>query len=107
MTFHDDMAAGYAATGATLPLGRPFADPGAPDTAVEVGIPLPLANRHGLIAGATGTGKTRTLQLLAEGLSAAGGWLSRTLRPRITADTGEAAERQSVVETRKRDRDVW
>lgn len=33
---------------------------------------LKLANRHGLIAGATGTGKTVTLQILAEGLSAAG-----------------------------------
>jgi DNA helicase HerA-like ATPase len=33
---------------------------------------LGLANRHGLIAGATGTGKTVTLQILAEGLSAAG-----------------------------------
>ncbi len=33
---------------------------------------LKYANRHGLIAGATGTGKTVTLQILAEGLSAAG-----------------------------------
>ncbi len=33
---------------------------------------LALTNRHGLIAGATGTGKTVTLQILAEGLSAAG-----------------------------------
>ena len=33
---------------------------------------LALANRHGLIAGATGTGKTVTLRVLAEGLSAAG-----------------------------------
>ena len=33
---------------------------------------LPLANRHGLIAGATGTGKTVTLQRMAEGFSAAG-----------------------------------
>jgi DNA helicase HerA-like ATPase len=33
---------------------------------------LPLANRHGLVAGATGTGKTITLQVLAEGLSRAG-----------------------------------
>ncbi|MFN2475020.1 MAG: helicase HerA-like domain-containing protein, partial [Chthoniobacterales bacterium] len=31
-----------------------------------------LANRHGLIAGATGTGKTVTLQTLAEGFSARG-----------------------------------
>ncbi|MFO1185443.1 MAG: helicase HerA-like domain-containing protein [Bauldia sp.] len=33
---------------------------------------LPLANRHGLVTGATGTGKTVTLQVLAEGLSRAG-----------------------------------
>jgi DNA helicase HerA-like ATPase len=37
-----------------------------------VGIPLAMVNRHGLIAGATGTGKTKTLQLIAEQLSAAG-----------------------------------
>src|SRR5258708_13468527 len=33
---------------------------------------MPLANRHGLITGATGTGKPVTLQVLAEGLSRAG-----------------------------------
>src|SRR5580704_10380800 len=33
---------------------------------------LPLGNRHGLVAGATGTGKTVTLQVLAEGFSRAG-----------------------------------
>ena len=37
-----------------------------------VSIPIPMINRHGLIAGATGTGKTRTLQLITEQLSAAG-----------------------------------
>ncbi|SDY38746.1 hypothetical protein SAMN05444340_1072 [Citreimonas salinaria] len=36
------------------------------------GLMLKYANRHGLIAGATGTGKTVTLQIIAEGLSAAG-----------------------------------
>lgn len=36
------------------------------------GIELSLANRHGLVTGATGTGKTVTLQVLAEGFSAAG-----------------------------------
>ena len=35
-------------------------------------IPLSMMNRHGLIAGATGTGKTKSLQLIAEQLSAAG-----------------------------------
>ena len=38
----------------------------------RVELALGLANRHGLIAGATGTGKTVTLQILAEGFSAAG-----------------------------------
>ena len=49
------------------------------DDAVFVGksskpefLALPLANRHGLVAGATGTGKTVTLQVIAEGLSRAG-----------------------------------
>ncbi len=37
-----------------------------------VRIPLAMLNRHGLIAGATGTGKTKSLQLIAEQLSAAG-----------------------------------
>jgi len=37
-----------------------------------VNIPLNTLNRHGLIAGATGTGKTKTLQILAEELSKKG-----------------------------------
>src|SRR4029078_2456214 len=37
-----------------------------------VRVPLKTTNRHGLIAGATGTGKTRTLQVIAEQLSVAG-----------------------------------
>ncbi len=40
--------------------------------ATKQGLLLKYANRHGLIAGATGTGKTVTLQILAEGFSAAG-----------------------------------
>ena len=39
---------------------------------VPVRIPLSMINRHGLVAGATGTGKTKTLQVLAEQLSAHG-----------------------------------
>lgn len=37
-----------------------------------VSLPLRLMNRHGLVTGATGTGKTRTLQTIVEQLSAAG-----------------------------------
>ena len=38
-------------------------------TGAHVKIPLKTMNRHGLIAGATGTGKTKSLQVLAENLS--------------------------------------
>lgn len=41
-------------------------------TEAQVNLPLRMMNRHGLVAGATGSGKTRTLQVLAEQLSAAG-----------------------------------
>jgi DNA helicase HerA-like ATPase len=41
-------------------------------TGTDVCIPLKTMNRHGLIAGATGTGKTKSLQLIAEALSDAG-----------------------------------
>src|SRR6187455_2119001 len=60
-----------AGTAAVVRLGAPVHD-GQCDPEPLIGVPLAMLNRHGLIAGATGTGKTKTLQLLAEGLSAAG-----------------------------------
>ena len=45
---------------------------GVADPTALVRIPLAMFNRHGLVAGATGTGKTKTLQVIAEQLSAAG-----------------------------------
>ena len=45
---------------------------GEPVPAAQIRIPIAMVNRHGLVAGATGTGKTKTLQVLAEQLSAAG-----------------------------------
>lgn len=65
------IASGYRFDGETLPLGVAL-DDGEPVPAARVGLPLAMMNRHGLVAGATGTGKTRTLQLMAEGLSDAG-----------------------------------
>lgn len=49
-----------------------FIGGGGPDYATKQFLDLGYANRHGLIAGATGTGKTVTLQILAEGFANAG-----------------------------------
>jgi len=63
---------GYTCKGDSIILGGAMLD-GAPlggDTLVR--IPLKTMNRHGLIAGATGTGKTKTLQVISEHLSEKG-----------------------------------
>jgi len=65
------IAAGYAVEGQALELGAVVVD-GVVDPAAQIRIPLATVNRHGLVAGATGTGKTKSLQLIAEQLSAAG-----------------------------------
>lgn len=66
-----EIASGYAFAGPALDLGALLWD-GACLPDAQVRIPLPMLNRHGLVAGATGTGKTKTLQLIAEQLSAQG-----------------------------------
>src|SRR5881227_3106127 len=65
------IADGYAVAGQALELGTVVVD-GEVDPTAQIRIPLATINRHGLVAGATGTGKTKTLQLIAEQLSAAG-----------------------------------
>jgi DNA double-strand break repair helicase HerA and related ATPase len=65
------IADGYAVAGQALELGAVVVD-GTADPTAQIRIPLATINRHGLVAGATGTGKTKTLQLIAEQLSAAG-----------------------------------
>ncbi|WP_134741003.1 helicase HerA-like domain-containing protein [Nocardioides sp. 503] len=65
------VAPGYAFEGAVLELGGLMLDAETLSD-VRIRIPLAMVNRHGLVAGATGTGKTKTLQLLAEQLSAQG-----------------------------------
>src|SRR6201996_413221 len=65
------IAQGYAVQGQALELGTVVVD-GEADPTAQIRIPLATINRHGLVAGATGTGKTKTLQLIAEQLSAAG-----------------------------------
>ena len=69
--FAATVASGYATEGAALELGRGV-HAGTLHPEARVALPLRTLNRHGLIAGATGTGKTKTLQVMAEQLSAAG-----------------------------------
>lgn len=64
------IAEGYAFEGETLDIGALVNTDPVPDA--QIRIPLGMLNRHGLVAGATGTGKTRTLQGLAEQLAAKG-----------------------------------
>lgn len=68
--YAQEVRAGYSTENA-IPVGVYMEDK-QPIPSIPVTLPLAMLNRHGLIAGATGTGKTRTLQLLAEGLSTAG-----------------------------------
>jgi len=59
---------GYTTKGDFITMGAAMLD-GETITNAHVKIPLKTLNRHGLIAGATGTGKTKTLQIIAENLS--------------------------------------
>ncbi|MGC3995617.1 MAG: DUF853 family protein [Propionicimonas sp.] len=67
----ETIKAGYTFDNPSIDLGVLMVD-GDPDPDVRIRLSMSMLNRHGLVAGATGTGKTRTLQLLAEQISAAG-----------------------------------
>ncbi len=69
--FIEHIQSGYAPKGDFITLGAAMLK-GVPYPEAQVKIPLKTLNRHGLIAGATGTGKTKTLQILAENLSKKG-----------------------------------
>src|SRR6476646_3549986 len=59
---------GYNFKGETIKIGRAVLD-NKPVEGADVFLPMKTFNRHGLIAGATGTGKTKSLQMISEGLS--------------------------------------
>ena len=69
--FIQELSTRYAPKGEFITLGKAMLD-GEVVTEVDVTIPLKTINRHGLIAGATGTGKTKTVQVFVEQLSHAG-----------------------------------
>jgi DNA double-strand break repair helicase HerA and related ATPase len=69
--FAKEITAAYTTEGPAIELGVALLD-GALQPGVGVRLPLAMMNRHGLVAGATGTGKTKTLQVITEQLSTAG-----------------------------------
>lgn len=69
--FQSHITQGYTFKGDYIALGAALFE-GHPQPGSEVRIPLKTLNRHGLIAGATGTGKTVTLQIIAEQMAAHG-----------------------------------
>jgi DNA helicase HerA-like ATPase len=92
---------GYAFAGPALELGALVVD-GTAVPASAVRIPLGMLSRHGLVAGATGTGKTKTLQLMAEQLSAAGvPVMAADIKGDLSgiAQAGEASEKTTARAT--------
>lgn len=67
-SFIDQIKNGYTFKGETLKIGAAILD-GEVVPEAEISLPLSTLNRHGLLAGATGTGKTKSFQMIAEGLS--------------------------------------
>ncbi len=89
---------GYTFKGPSIILGGPILD-GATEPNLFVRIPLKTLNRHGLIAGATGTGKTKTLQIIAEQLAQNGvSSLVMDVKGDLSGIAAEGTSNKKIVE---------
>lgn len=100
-TFSDKIKASYSFKGDSILIGSAILGEDY-ETGCQVRLPLKTFNRHGLIAGATGTGKTKSLQVIMESLSDAG---VPVLAMDIKGDLsglGAAGEMNAIVEKRSK-----
>ena len=96
--FKNTITNGYNFSGANIILGAAVLDK-KPLDKTQVKLPLSTINRHGLIAGATGTGKTKTLQYFAEQLSENGvGVLMMDVKGDVSGIAKPGSENPKIAE---------
>lgn len=105
--FKEQIQPSFAFTGKTIMLGGAVYEKNSV-TGVSVNIPLSTVNRHGLIAGATGTGKTKTIQRFAEALSEQGvNVLLMDIKGDISGISKPGTQNDKIVERMKLIGSTW
>jgi len=105
--FINSINEGYSFLGPSIVIGCGVYDK-KPIPGVQIKIPLSTINRHGLIAGATGTGKTKTLQYFAEQLSSNGvGVLMMDVKGDLSGLAKAASDNVKFVDRHKIINTTW
>lgn len=105
--FKKEVLEGYAFSGENFLLGAAIQGQN-PLTAGKIQIPLSTLNRHGLIAGATGTGKTKTIQKIAEALSDHGvNVLAMDIKGDLSGLAKPGKESPQILEREKKIGSTW
>lgn len=105
--FEEQIKNGYTFKGGSVILGCAMLD-AQPVQGLQVKAPLKTFNRHGLIAGATGTGKTKSLQALAERLSEKGvPVLVMDVKGDLSGIAQSGVENEKIIERHSKIADTW